>query len=194
MADIHRRRARCREDDRQAQLARHGQVDAGVLLMSDKPWGGRFSGPTDKFVEEFTASVPFDRRLYRYDIAGSLAHCRMLGRQGIIGPEETEKIVHGLESVLEEIDSGSFDWKIELEDVHMNIEARLTEKVGDAGKKLHTARSRNDQVALDMRMYIRDEIAAISREVFGMQGALLEQAERYIDVIMPGYTHLQRAQ
>ena len=118
----------------------------------------------------------------------------MLGRQGIITPEEADRIVHGLGEVLSEIDSGQFPWKIELEDVHMNIEARLTEKIGDAGKKLHTARSRNDQVALDMRLYLRDEAAAISRAIFEMQGALIEQAERYIEVIMPGYTHLQRAQ
>src|SRR5512135_1000509 len=162
--------------------------------MSEKLWGGRFSGPTDKFVEEFTASLPFDKRLYKYDIAGSLAHCRMLGRQGIISAEEADKIMHGLSEVLSEIESGAFPWRIELEDVHMNIEARLTEKIGEAGKKLHTARSRNDQVALDMRLYLRDEAAAISRGIYEMQGALLDQAERYIEVIMPGYTHLQRAQ
>ena len=129
--------------------------------MTEKPWGGRFTGPTDKFVEEFTASLPFDRRLYKYDIAGSLAHCRMLGRQGIITPEEAGKIVHGLEGILHEIESGRFEWKTSLEDVHMNIEARLIEMVGDAGKKLHTARSRNDQVALDLRMYLRDEILKV---------------------------------
>src|SRR5512135_2189933 len=162
--------------------------------MSEKPWGGRFAGPTDKFVEEFTASLPFDRRLYRYDIAGSLAHARMLGRQGIIAPDEADKIVHGLEDVLDEIEAGTFAWRTELEDVHMNIEARLVEKTGDAGKKLHTARSRNDQVALDIKMYLKDECAAIGKAIYGVQEVILAQAEKHIDVIMPGYTHLQRAQ
>jgi argininosuccinate lyase len=162
--------------------------------MSDQPWGGRFDGPTDNFVLEFTASLPFDRRLYRYDIAGSLAHARMLGRQGIITPEEADKIVHGLEGVLEEIESEKFPWRTEFEDVHMNIEARLVEKIGDAGKKLHTGRSRNDQVALDVKMYLKDECAAIGKAIYAVQEAILEKAEKHIDVIMPGYTHLQRAQ
>ncbi len=162
--------------------------------MADKPWGGRFEGPTDSFVEEFTASVPFDRRLWRYDIAGSLAHARMLGRQGIISPEEADKIVHGLEEVMDEIERGEFKWKTELEDVHMNIEARLVEKTGDAGRKLHTARSRNDQVALDVKLYLKDECAACVNLIDGLQEAILEKAERHIDIIMPGYTHLQRAQ
>jgi len=162
--------------------------------MTEKPWGGRFEGPTDKFVEEFTASVVFDRRLYRYDIAGSLAHCRMLGRQRIITPDEADRIVHGLQEILTDIESGRFTWDVALEDVHMNIEARLTEKIGDAGKKLHTARSRNDQVALDMKMYLKDECVAAGKAIDALQDALLTQAERHIDVIMPGYTHLQRAQ
>ncbi|MHB8173598.1 MAG: argininosuccinate lyase [Nitrospirota bacterium] len=162
--------------------------------MTDKPWGGRFDGPTDKFVEEFTASLPFDRRLWRYDIAGSLAHARMLGRQGIISPEEADKIVHGLEEVLEEIERGEFKWKTELEDVHMNVEARLVEKTGDAGRKLHTARSRNDQVALDIKLYLKDECAASVNLIDGIQEAILQKAEEHIDLVMPGYTHLQRAQ
>jgi len=162
--------------------------------MADKPWGGRFTEPTDKFVEEFTASLPFDKRLYRYDIAGSIVHCRMLGRQGIISAEEADKIIHGLEGILDEIEAGGFTWRTELEDVHMNIEVRLIEKIGDAGKKLHTARSRNDQVALDIRLYLRDECAAVAKAIDSAQEAILNQAEKYIDVIMPGYTHLQRAQ
>ncbi len=162
--------------------------------MTDKPWGGRFEGPTDEFVEEFTASVPFDRRLWRYDIAGSLAHARMLGRQGIISPEEADRIVHGLEEVMGEIERGEFVWKTGLEDVHMNIEARLVEKTGDAGRKLHTARSRNDQVALDVKLYLKDECAACANLIDRLQEAVLEKAERHIDIIMPGYTHLQRAQ
>ena len=163
-------------------------------MAEDKPWGGRFEGPTDKFVEEFTASLPFDRRLYRYDIAGSLAHARMLGRQGIISPLDADKIVHGLEEVLDEIEAGDFRWRTELEDVHMNIEARLVEKIGDAGRKLHTARSRNDQVALDIKLYLKDECAQVVNLIDAMQEALLEKAEGYIDLVMPGYTHLQRAQ
>jgi argininosuccinate lyase len=163
-------------------------------MAEDKPWGGRFEGPTDKFVEEFTASLPFDRRLYRYDIAGSLAHARMLGRQGIISAEDADKIVHGLEEVLDEIEAGEFKWRTELEDVHMNVEARLVEKIGDAGRKLHTARSRNDQVALDIKLYLKDECAQVVNLIDAMQEALLEKAEGYIDLVMPGYTHLQRAQ
>jgi argininosuccinate lyase len=162
--------------------------------MKDKPWGGRFTQPTDKFVEEFTASVTFDKRLYKYDIAGSIAHARMLAKQGIIDASDADKIIHGLGEVLEEIESGAFEWRVDLEDVHMNIESRLTAKVGDAGKKLHTARSRNDQVALDIRMYLKDEVRAVLNEIDDFQGVILAQAEKYIDVIMPGYTHLQRAQ
>ena len=162
--------------------------------MADKPWGGRFEGPTDRFVEEFTASVPFDRRLWRYDIAGSLAHARMLGRQGIISPEAADKIIHGLEEVMGEIERGEFAWKTELEDVHMNIEARLVEKTGDAGRKLHTARSRNDQVALDVKLYLKDECAACVNLIDGLQEAILDKAESHIRLVMPGYTHLQRAQ
>ncbi len=162
--------------------------------MTDKPWGGRFEGPTDSFVEEFTASVPFDRRLWRYDIAGSLAHARMLGRQGIISPEEADRIVHGLEEVMGEIERGEFAWKTELEDVHMNIEARLVEKTGDAGRKLHTARSRNDQVALDVKLYLKDECAACINLIDSLQETILAKAEKHIDIVMPGYTHLQRAQ
>lgn len=163
-------------------------------MSEKKPWGGRFTEPTDKFVEEFTQSVSFDKRLYRYDIAGSIVHARMLGKQGIISAEDASKIIHGLEQVLDEIEEGKFTWRTDLEDVHMNIEARLTEKIGDAGKRLHTARSRNDQVALDIKMYVKDEITAVTREIYQVQEVILAQAEKYIEVIMPGYTHLQRAQ
>src|SRR5208337_1013452 len=128
-------------------------------MAEDKLWGGRFTQPTDKFVEEFTASIEFDKRLYRHDIRGSIAHARMLGRQGIIPPEDTEEIVGGLQDILGRIESGSFDFSVSLEDIHMNIEAQLTQKIGEAGKRLHTGRSRNDQVALDIRLYLRDEIA-----------------------------------
>lgn len=163
-------------------------------MAEDKLWGGRFTQPTDKFVEEFTASINFDKRLYRDDIRGSIAHARMLGRQGIITPEETELIVSGLNDILEQIEAGEFDFSISLEDIHMNIEARLTEKIGEAGKRLHTGRSRNDQVALDIRLYLRDEINEITGFLDLLMESLLFQAETHLGVIMPGYTHLQVAQ
>src|SRR5512146_361627 len=131
-------------------------------MSKEKLWGGRFTQPTDKFVEEFTASIEFDKRLYHQDIRGSIAHATMLGKQGIIPAGDVEAIVTGLKSILDEIEAGTFDFSVSLEDIHMNIEARLSERIGDAGKRLHTGRSRNDQVALDTRLYLRDEIAEIS--------------------------------
>ena len=162
--------------------------------MSSKLWGGRFSQPTDKFVEEFTASIDFDQRMYRYDIAGSIAHCRMLARQAIIGQDEAATIIGGLEAILADIEAGNFEFKVSLEDIHMNVEARLIERVGPVGGKLHTARSRNDQVALDVRLYLRDELGTINGYLDQLQEALLGQAGANLDVIMPGYTHLQTAQ
>ncbi len=163
-------------------------------MAQDKLWGGRFSQPTDKFVEEFTASIGFDQRMYRYDIQGSIAHCRMLAKQAIIGGEEAEQIINGLEAILNDIEAGNFDFKISLEDIHMNIEACLIERIGPVGGKLHTARSRNDQVALDVRLYLRDEVAEIMAYLDRLQESLLGQAEKNLGVIMPGYTHLQTAQ
>ncbi|QEM69441.1 argininosuccinate lyase [Geobacter sp. FeAm09] len=163
-------------------------------MSKDKLWGGRFTQPTDKFVEEFTASIQFDKRLYHQDIRGSIAHARMLGKQGIIPMEDVEQIVHGLQQILQQIEAGEFDFSIALEDIHMNIEARLSTKIGEAGKRLHTGRSRNDQVALDIRLYLRDEIVAISTYLDLLIDALLGQAEANLDVIMPGFTHLQTAQ
>ena len=163
-------------------------------MTDKKPWGGRFNEATDAFVEAFTASVDFDRRLYRHDIAGSIAHARMLGRQGILAAEECEAVVAGLMRIRERIERGELDWRVELEDVHMNIEAALTADIGIAGKKLHTGRSRNDQVATDIRLWLRDEIGAIQGEVRRLQRALLDLAEREADTIMPGFTHLQTAQ
>jgi argininosuccinate lyase len=162
--------------------------------MSDKLWAGRFTQPTDAFVEEFTASINFDRRMYHYDILGSVTHARMLARQGIISEAEAEAIVLGLEGIRTEIEAGEFEFSVAREDIHMNIEARLIERIGAVGGKLHTARSRNDQVALDVRLYLRDEIDAIARALIALQSALLDQAENNLDVIMPGYTHLQTAQ
>jgi argininosuccinate lyase len=163
--------------------------------MSDKkPWAGRFAEPTDAFVEAFTASVGFDHRLAAHDIAGSIAHARMLARQGILEQHECAAIVAGLERIGERIAAGRFDWSVGLEDVHMNIEAALTKDIGEAGKKLHTGRSRNDQVATDVRLWLRGELGAIGREIRRLQTALLDLAEREADTIMPGFTHLQTAQ
>jgi argininosuccinate lyase len=164
--------------------------------MSDaiKPWGGRFSEPTDAFVERFTASVGFDQRLYHHDINGSLAHANMLNKVGILSDDEYRAIENGLEEIRTDIVDGNFDWSITLEDVHMNIEARLTAKIGDTGKKLHTGRSRNDQVATDIRLYLRDEIDAIAIELTRLQNGMIELAEREANTIMPGFTHLQTAQ
>ncbi|MBI4691429.1 MAG: argininosuccinate lyase [Nitrospirae bacterium] len=159
-----------------------------------KPWAGRFTEKTSKVVESFTESISFDRRLWRYDIEGSIAHAMMLGRQGIIPLKDSKPIIKGLEQIANEIEEGSFEFREELEDIHMNIEAALIKKTGAAGKKLHTARSRNDQVALDLRLYLRHEIKEINLLITGLQRVILEAAEKNIAVIMPGYTHLQRAQ
>jgi len=163
-------------------------------VAKDKLWGGRFTQPTDAFVEEFTASIDFDKRLYHQDIRGSIAHARMLGKQGIIPLADVESIVHGLQEILMQIDSGAFDFSVSLEDIHMNIEARLSAAIGEAGKRLHTGRSRNDQVALDIRLYLRDEIVEITTYLDLLIDALLTQAEDNLDTFMPGFTHLQSAQ
>ncbi|HEY5789603.1 MAG TPA: argininosuccinate lyase [Gammaproteobacteria bacterium] len=161
---------------------------------ADKLWGGRFSEPTDAFVEDFTASVGFDRRLYRDDIAGSIAHARMLGRAGVLDPADAERIAAGLEAIRDEIEQGAFDWSVALEDVHMNVEARLTGRLGEVGKRLHTGRSRNDQVATDIRLWLRREIDLVLATLRRLQQALVGLAEREADSIMPGFTHLQVAQ
>jgi argininosuccinate lyase len=158
-----------------------------------KPWGGRFTESTDAFVEEFTASIRFDHRLYRHDIAGSIAHARMLAHVGIITDAEATAIAAGLEDIQAEIEHGGFDWSVALEDIHMNIEARLIERIGETGKKLHTGRSRNDQVATDLRLYLRDEIDALCTVLHRLQTALVDVAEREASTIMPGFTHLQVA-
>jgi argininosuccinate lyase len=159
-----------------------------------KAWGGRFTEATNRLVEEFTASIPYDWRLYPYDIAGSIAHATMLARTGIITKNESRRIIKGLEAILREIATGAFEFRIELEDIHMNIEDRLIRKIGPVGGKLHTARSRNDQVALDIRMYLRDEIAEIHELLTALQAVIVHLAEQHSDVVLPGYTHLQRAQ
>jgi argininosuccinate lyase len=158
-----------------------------------KPWAGRFTESTDAFVESFTSSVNFDRRLYHYDITASVAHARMLAHVGVITDAECSLIVDGLEQIRLDIDRGDFAWTVALEDVHMNIEARLTDRIGEAGKKLHTGRSRNDQVATDLRLYLRDEIDSLTAELLRLQYGLLDVAAREADTIMPGFTHLQVA-
>jgi argininosuccinate lyase len=159
-----------------------------------KLWGGRFTSATANSVEAFTASIAIDARLYRHDIQGSIAHAKMLAKQGIIPARDAQKIVRGLETIEREIDDGKFAFSEADEDIHMNIERRLTRLIGPAGGKLHTARSRNDQVALDMRLYLRDEVKIVIAALQGLQQALARTAKKYLDVIMPGYTHLQRAQ
>lgn len=161
---------------------------------SSKPWAGRFNAPTDAFVEAFTASVGFDHRLYRHDIAGSIAHATMLARQGILSEGERDAIVTGLESIRAQIDAGEFEWSVPLEDVHMNLESALTAAIGDAGKRLHTGRSRNDQVATDVRLWLRDEIDTLRESIRRLQETLLELARREAETLMPGFTHLQVAQ
>lgn len=155
---------------------------------------GRLLEAPDEFVEAFTASVSFDKRLYRHDIRGSIAHCRMLGRVGVLAAQDVERITDGLRRIGDEIDAGDFVWRVSLEDVHMNIESRLIEMIGETGKKLHTARSRNDQVATDVRLYLRDEIDLIVLRENALLLALLDLAERHRDTVMPGFTHLQGAQ
>ena len=157
-------------------------------------WAGRFSEPTSELVKRYTASVSFDQRMWRQDIRGSLAHARMLARQGIISNEDWSAIEGGMAQIVSEIESGNFEWSIDLEDVHLNIEKRLTALVGDAGKRLHTGRSRNDQVATDIRLYLRDAIDDILALIRAFQKNLLELAEREADTPMPGFTHLQVAQ
>ncbi|MEE4254432.1 MAG: argininosuccinate lyase [Desulfuromusa sp.] len=162
--------------------------------MSSKLWGGRFTQPTDKFVEEFTASIGFEQRLGSYDIQGSKAHAEMLGRQGIITVAEAEQVIAGLNEILGEIETGTMEFSVALEDIHMNVEARLIDKIGAVGGKLHTGRSRNDQVAVDVRLYLRDEIDTILEYLTQLESSLIKQAENNLSVIMPGYTHLQTAQ
>ncbi|MEM1230357.1 MAG: argininosuccinate lyase [Pseudomonadota bacterium] len=171
------------------QGAGNARPDSGAKL-----WGGRFSEATDAFVQEFTASVGFDRRLATHDLTGSIAHANMLAQVGILTASERTAIVDGLTTIGAEIEAGEFAWQVALEDVHMNIESRLIELIGDTGKKLHTGRSRNDQVATDIRLFLREEIDQLTAQMDELQRALLDQAERHADTIMPGFTHLQSAQ
>ncbi len=162
--------------------------------MSEKLWNGRFSEKTDRMVEEFTSSIDIDKRLYSYDIEGSIAHCRMLAKASIISDADALALIEGLGLIKREIERGAFQFDIGLEDIHMHIETRLIEKVGKVAQKLHTARSRNDQVVLDVRMYLRDETLKTVKHLVKLSKVIVDLAKTYIDVVLPGYTHLQRAQ
>ena len=159
-----------------------------------KLWGGRFQKETDNLVNDFNASIQFDQRLYQEDITGSMAHARMLGACGIISMEDTAAILDGLQGILEDVEAGKVEFTADNEDIHMNVEALLTARIGDAGKRLHTGRSRNDQVAVDFRMYVRNQIPVITGQLLELETVLCKQAKQWQSAVMPGYTHLQRAQ
>ena len=159
-----------------------------------QPWGGRFKESTDALMLRFSSSIFFDKRLYAYDIEGSIAHCKTLQKCKILKPAEAKKIITGLNKILKEFDAGKFRTKVKLEDIHMNIEKRLIDLVGPVGGKLHTGRSRNDQVALDIRLYLRDEIESIQKSLNQLGKTVLGQAKKHVNTLIPGYTHLQRAQ
>ena len=161
---------------------------------NSKTWSGRFSEPVAEMVQRYTASISFDKRLAEFDIQGSLAHAKMLHSVGILSRQDLDAIESGLQIILLEIRDGKFDWSLELEDVHLNIEKRLTALAGDAGKRLHTARSRNDQIATDIRLFLRHEIDSIDESIKSLQSAILDLAEQHTDTVMPGFTHLQVAQ
>ena len=169
-------------------------TSSNSLDRKSEAWSALFSEPMSELVQRYTASVFFDQRLWRADIQGSLAHAEMLQAQGIISPQDLADIQRGLAQIIQDIESGQFEWKLELEDVHLNIEARLTQLVGDAGKRLHTGRSRNDQVATDVRLWLRNEIDAICELLNNLQRALVEVATQHTETVMPGFTHLQVAQ
>ena len=159
-----------------------------------KLWAGRFQKETDTLVNNFNSSINFDARLYKQDIAGSIAHATMLGKQGIIEQAEADKIISGLKAILADIEAGEVEFTMDNEDIHMNIEAILTQRIGDTGKRLHTSRSRNDQVAVDFRLYVKEEIPTIINQVLDLEQVLIQKAEENLSTVMPGYTHLQRAQ
>ena len=175
-------------------ISKKSSIDKFKSAQTNQSWGGRFNEPIDDFVARFTASVDFDQRLFRQDIQGSIAHASMLSEVGVLTKTEVQEIISGLESIASEIESGEFAWSTNLEDVHMNIEAALTARIGDVGKKLHTGRSRNDQVATDIRLWLRDEIDTIALLLSALQNGMIELAMTESDTIMPGFTHLQTAQ
>ena len=175
-------------------ISKKSSMDKFKNAQTNQSWGGRFNEPVDDFVARFTASVDFDQRLFRQDIQGSIAHASMLSEVGVLTKTEVQEIISGLESIASEIESGEFAWSTNLEDVHMNIEAALTARIGAVGKKLHTGRSRNDQVATDIRLWLRDEIDTIALLLSALQTGMIELATTESDTIMPGFTHLQTAQ
>ncbi len=161
---------------------------------NDKAWSGRFSEPVDELVKQYTASVGFDRRLAEFDIQGSLAHARMLKKIGVLSAKDLGEIERGMAQILDEIRADRFPWSVNLEDVHLNIEKRLTDLIGEAGKRLHTGRSRNDQVATDVRLWLRAALDTIDALIRALQTRLVDIAERHVETVMPGFTHLQVAQ
>ncbi len=163
-------------------------------MNDNKAWSGRFNEPVSELVKKYTGSIDFDKRLATWDIQGSLAHAQMLAQAGVLSAEDVANIQQGMSDILAEIEAGKMPWSLDLEDVHMNIERRLTDRIGDAGKRLHTGRSRNDQVATDIRLWLRDEISEIRLLIQSLQSALVDLAEQHADVVMPGFTHLQVAQ
>ncbi|MGL6070296.1 lyase family protein, partial [Craterilacuibacter sp.] len=163
-------------------------------MQEQHAWSGRFSEPVSELVKKYTASVNFDLRLAEFDIEGSLAHATMLHKAGVLSDDDLAAIRRGMAEIQDDIRAGRFDWSVDLEDVHMNIERRLTDKIGDAGKRLHTGRSRNDQVATDIRLWLRAQIDAIVPLIAGLKISLLDLAEAHADTVMPGFTHLQVAQ
>ncbi|WP_107928875.1 argininosuccinate lyase [Neisseria animaloris] len=163
-------------------------------MNDNKTWSGRFNEPVSELVKKYTGSIDFDKRLAKWDIQGSLAHAQMLQQAGVLSEKDLNAINRGMEEIITEINNGKMQWSLDLEDVHMNIERRLTDKIGDAGKRLHTGRSRNDQVATDIRLWLRDEITQIQSLIQSLQSSLLDLAEQNADVVMPGFTHLQVAQ
>ena len=163
-------------------------------MNDNKTWSGRFNEPVSELVKKYTGSIDFDKRLAKWDIQGSLAHARMLQQSGVLSEDDVVAIQQGMQEILEDITNGTLEWSLDLEDVHMNIERRLTDKIGDAGKRLHTGRSRNDQVATDIRLWLRDEISTIQDLIRDLQAALVDLAEQHAEVVMPGFTHLQVAQ
>ena len=163
-------------------------------MSKDKTWSGRFNEPVSELVKKYTGSIDFDKRLAEWDIQGSLAHAQMLVQSGVLSEEDLAAIRQGMAEIIAEIKDGTISWSLDLEDVHMNIERRLTNKIGDAGKRLHTGRSRNDQVATDIRLWLRDQITVIQDLIRSLQTALVDLAEQNAETVMPGFTHLQVAQ
>ncbi|MFC2534090.1 MAG: lyase family protein, partial [Neisseria elongata] len=163
-------------------------------MNSNKTWSGRFNEPVSELVKKYTGSIEFDKRLAQWDIQGSLAHAEMLCQSGVLPASDLDAIRQGMAEILAEIEAGKIEWSLDLEDVHMNIERRLTDKIGDAGKRLHTGRSRNDQVATDIRLWLRDQITVIQNLIRSLQTALVDLAEQNAETVMPGFTHLQVAQ